>query len=24
MFSLNYKDIAISNASKPTELTLEF
>lgn len=23
-FSLKYKDIAISNASKPTEVTLEF
>lgn len=23
-FSLNYKDIAISNASKDTEVTLEF
>ncbi len=23
-FSLNYKDIAISNASKPNEVTLEF
>ena len=24
VFSLNYKDIAISNASKDTEVTLEF